>query len=72
MGRTRKLIDPIRSRLVDLVDAELDAAREHLQTAQDIADLLNAADQSGADPIVIDGNVVLGLFTNKGGQVDSG
>lgn len=72
MGRTRKLIDPVRSRLVDLVDAELDAAREHLQTAQDIADLLNAADESGADPITIDGNVVLGLFNKSGGKVDNG
>lgn len=69
MAGRRKLIDPVRSRLVDLVDAELDAAREHLQTAQDIADLLNAADQSGSDPIVIDGNVVLGLFNKQGGQV---
>lgn len=69
MGRQRKLIDPVRTRLVELVDAELDAAREHLQTAQDIADLLNASDKSGADPIVIDGNVVLNLFDKTGGQV---
>jgi hypothetical protein len=68
MARQKKIIDPLRNRLVELIDAEVAAAREHLQTAQDIAELLNAADKTG-DRIEIDGNVVLGLFVKDGGNV---
>lgn len=69
MGRERKLLDPVRQRLLELVDDELEAARTHLQNAQDIADLLNATDKTGASQIVIDDNVVLNLFEKSGGKV---
>lgn len=64
-----KLIDPVRARLIELIDDHIDEARVHLQAAQDIADVLNAADTTGADPIEVDGNVVLGLFNKAGGDV---
>jgi hypothetical protein len=71
MARQRKLIDPVRNRLIELIDQEVAMARDHLQTAQDIAEVLNAADKSG-DRIEIDGNVVLGLFNKEDGEVGSG
>jgi hypothetical protein len=60
----RKLACPVRERLVEQIDALMVGARENIQLAQDIADLLNALDTSG-DKIEIDGNVVTGLFTKK-------
>lgn len=64
MARRKKAIaDPVRERLLELIDVETELAREHWSIAQDIADLLNAIDKSTT--VVLDGNVVRGLFPEE-------
>jgi hypothetical protein len=65
MARRKQLADPIRARIVDAIDAYLDSARDSIQMANDLADLLNALDSSG-EKIEIDGNVVMGAFKKAG------
>jgi hypothetical protein len=64
MARKKKLIDPVRQRILDLIEIEVDASRECVQRASDLAELLNALDDSN-EKIEIDGNVVVGAFKKE-------
>jgi hypothetical protein len=64
MSRRKSVSDPVRARLIEWIDVEIDASRECIQRAQDLAALLNALDTTG-DKIEIDGNIVVGAFKKK-------
>jgi hypothetical protein len=64
MTRRSKLADPVRSRLLEQIDIEVESAQMHIQLASDMADLLNALDTTG-DKIEIDGNIVVGVFKKE-------
>lgn len=64
MAKRKIIADPIRQRIGEMIDSEVECVKEHMQRAQDLADLLNALDPSG-DKIEIDGNVVVGMFKRE-------
>jgi hypothetical protein len=57
----KQYIDPSRQRLMEAIEDYLVIARDNIQMATDIADLLNEQDTTG-EKIKIDGNVVSGIF----------
>lgn len=64
MARKKLFADPDRVAIGDMIDGELETARDCLHRANVLARLLNALDPA-AEPIEIDGNVILGAFKEK-------
>lgn len=61
MPKRKILTDPDRTLISEMIDVEIETARDAIQRANTLARLLNALDQDG-DKIEIDGNVVVGVF----------
>ncbi len=64
MAKRKLLADPDRVTIGEIIDAEVESARESINRANVLARLLNALDPSG-DQIEIDGNVVVGVFKKE-------
>lgn len=65
MAKRKVLADPVRARLMEQIDALMEHARESIQHASDLAEMLNATDESGEEKIEIDGNVITGVLFKK-------
>lgn len=61
MAKRKLISDPIRARLMDVIEDNLEFAREYTQMAQDIVDVLNALDAT-KEKLSIEDNVIRGAF----------
>jgi hypothetical protein len=64
MAKRSKIPQSLRKRLLEQIDAEIEAAKEHVRIANDITDMLNLIDD-GEPKVEKRGNVIVASFNSE-------